>query len=71
MEMEENIEDRIIYWIINKKIKGFDFFTFSELIGDLNLNYNNDYYIKKIDKGFQIYYSKFDNLVKSIFEENN
>jgi hypothetical protein len=71
MKMEINIEDKVVYWIINKKIKRFDFFYFSECIEDLGLDSNNNSHIIKIDKGFEIYNSRIKNLFISINEENN
>ena len=71
MKMEINIEDKIVYWIIKKKFKGFDFFYFSECLEDLGLNSNNMSHIIKIDKGFEIYNSRIKNFFISIYEENN
>ena len=71
MEMEISIEDRVVSWLINKKIKGFKFIDFSDCARDICLDLKNKYHIKKIDKGFNIFNKRINKFIINFYEENN
>ena len=70
MKMENNIEDKVVSWLIIQKLKGFEFFNFLDCSKDIGLDYNNKYHIKKIDNGIEKF-NKINQFVVNFFEENN
>jgi hypothetical protein len=66
-----SIEEKVIGWMIIKKIKGFDIFDFYECARDIGLDYNDDSHIKKINDGLKKFNNEINDFLISLFEENN
>ena len=68
--MDRDSKNKILYWFIDKKMKGYSIFDFNECMLDVGLEpqiYSN---INMIDKQFRLY-EKMINDVILFYEENN
>ena len=68
--MDRKIKNKILYWFIDKKIKGYSIFDFNDCmleVGLESMTYSN---MNMIDKQFRSY-EKMINDVILFYEENN
>lgn len=72
MDREEKIiQDKIIFWLINQKLKGFNFIDFSECAEKICLNINNNNHKKLIDRSINLFNKNIKNKIINYYEENN
>jgi len=70
MKMDNNIENKVVSWMMLKKLKGFEFFDFFKCAREMGLDSNDKYHIKKIDAGVEKY-KNLNQFVINFFEENS
>jgi hypothetical protein len=68
--MDRNIENKILCWLIEKKIKGYSDFDLYDCILDVGLELHRYSDIIRIDKQFRLCEKKINNIIL-FYEENN
>ncbi len=69
--MENSIEDKVVFWLINRRLMGYVTINFYDCAKDIGINPINQNNIKKINRIFEWYYNKIDQYIINYFEENN